>query len=268
MTDTLRIGTVPFLVGRPLVHGLDREDGVELTTAPPSRLAALLREGALDMALVSSVEAFRRPGYQVLTDPCVAADGPVDSVLLMARRPLEAVGTLAIDPASLTGATLARVVLDHAGAKLTDVLDAADGVDPATLPADAWVRIGDAALDIRLGRAALPDGAEVHDLSAAWKAITDLPFVFACWICRPGLDAGPAADLVRRAAARGREAIPAIARAAAEETGHDEAALGRYLSDTCVYRLDPGRFREALHAFRDAAARLGLADPTARPTWL
>src|SRR5690349_20882358 len=44
---TLRVGAVPYLVGRPLIAGLASEPGVELTTAVPARLVEGLRNAEL-----------------------------------------------------------------------------------------------------------------------------------------------------------------------------------------------------------------------------
>jgi len=59
MPDPLRIATVPYLNGRPLVHGLAERDDVTLSAAPPSHLGDLLRRGEADAALLPSIEYFR-----------------------------------------------------------------------------------------------------------------------------------------------------------------------------------------------------------------
>ena len=44
----VRIGTVPFLVARPISFGLDQHAELQLTVAPPAELGRLLRAGELD----------------------------------------------------------------------------------------------------------------------------------------------------------------------------------------------------------------------------
>ena len=107
----LRVGSVPYLVARPLDLGLGDEPGITLTHAVPARLVEALRAGDLDVALVSSVESFRRPGYRYIDGLAVAGRGTVSSVQLFLRRPLEELQTVALDPASRTARALCQCLL-------------------------------------------------------------------------------------------------------------------------------------------------------------
>jgi hypothetical protein len=51
----------------------------------PSRLADDLAAGKLDVALIPSIEYFRGEDYEIVSDACVAARGPVLSVKLYSR---------------------------------------------------------------------------------------------------------------------------------------------------------------------------------------
>lgn len=82
-----RIGSVPFLVGRPLVESLLRSEEVRLEV--PALLIERLRRGELDVALASSIELFRTPGTGYVAGPGVVAKERVMSVQLFARRPWE-----------------------------------------------------------------------------------------------------------------------------------------------------------------------------------
>ena len=97
-SSRLRVASVPYLVGRPVDEGLAREPGIEFTRAVPARLARGLRDGSLDVALVSSIELFRIPGASYLDGPCIAGEGRVSSVQVFLRRPLAEVRTVALDP--------------------------------------------------------------------------------------------------------------------------------------------------------------------------
>ncbi|MEZ5974296.1 MAG: MqnA/MqnD/SBP family protein [Planctomycetota bacterium] len=100
MSETLRVSSVPYLVGRPLDHGLSREEGITLEKHVPARLVELLRAGKLDVALVSSIELFCMPGYSYIPGLCVGGKGAVSSVQVFLRRPIEQVDSIAMDPAS------------------------------------------------------------------------------------------------------------------------------------------------------------------------
>jgi len=251
--DLLRVGSVPYLVGRPLDDGLEREGGIEYSRRVPADLVTGLRAGELDVALVSSIELFRQPGYRYLSGLAIAGRGAVGSVQLFLRKPVADLRTIALDPASRTAAALLQVLLAGQGVRFEEC---ARGVDPREAPADAWLRIGDAALRETLA----PDAPPVFNPSKEWCARTRLPCVFAAWIVRPGVELGPehVAAFVR-ARARGRLRVAEIARAAAAEWQLPEAACLRYLREECVYELTSDEMRRALLAFRDGAAPLGLA---------
>jgi chorismate dehydratase len=247
----LRVASVPYLVGRPVDEGLEREIGIEFSRVVPARLARGLADGSLDVALVSSIELFRLPGATYLEGPCIAGEGRVSSVQVFLRKPIEAVRTLALDPASRTSVVLARIVWPGAPPELLAV---PEGADPRAAPADAWLRIGDAALREHLAAGSPP----VFNPSAAWRERTGLPFVFALWVARAGVELEPWAPAFARSHAFGRARMEALAREAASRLGTSEPATRRYLLEECLF--EPGeRLVPALLAFRDAAARLGLA---------
>ncbi len=253
----LRVASVPYLVGRPLDEGLAAEPGIEFTRAVPARLARGLADGSLDVALVSSIELFRLSGASYLDGPCIAGEGRVSSVQVFLRKPVEAVRSLALDPASRTSAVLARIVWPGA---CPELLAVPEGADPRAAPTDAWLRIGDAALREHLA----PGSPPVFNPSEAWRARTGLPFVFALWVARAGIELEPWAPAFARSRALGAARMDALAREAASAWRVSEAATRHYLFEECLY--EPGeRLVPALHAFRDAAAALDLCAGTRAP---
>ncbi len=248
----LCVASVPYLVGRPLDEGLEREPGIRFSRAVPARLARGLADGSLDVALVSSIELFRLEGASYVDGFCVAGEGFVGSVQVFLRRALDEVRTVALDPASRTAAALAEVVWPRA--QRPRFVAVPEGVDPAAVTADGYLRIGDAALREHLAPGALP----VFNPSAAWRAATGLPFVFALWVARAGVDLEPWTGAFARAKERGLLRRAALAREAAREWGVPPAATERYLLEECLYEPRE-RMRPALLAFRDRAAALGLA---------
>lgn len=253
----LRVASVPYLVGRPLDEGLAAEAGIEFTRAVPARLARGLADGSLDVALVSSIELFRLPGASYLDGPCIAGESRVSSVQVFLRKPVADVRSLALDPASRTSVVLAQIVWPGPRPELVLV---PEGSDPRAAGADAWLRIGDTALREHLQ----PGSPPVFNPSEAWRERTGLPFVFALWVAREGVELAPWAAAFARSRALGRARTEQIAHEAAAEWGVPEPATRRYLLEECLY--EPGeRLVPALHAFRDAGAALGLCDGTRAP---
>jgi predicted solute-binding protein len=172
-----RVGSVCYLNAVPLTRGLENQ--VHFTT--PSGLAEMLRRDELDAALVSVTEVLFNDRYDVLDGIAVASLGEVQSVLLAHRRPLEEAREVFCDTASLTSVQLLRVLL--AERELRPEFKPLPGYDFNKLP-DFALLIGDRALDFVRSS----PQHEVWDLGAAWNELTGLPFVYAVWALRRGLD--------------------------------------------------------------------------------
>jgi chorismate dehydratase len=250
---TLRVGSVPYLVGRPLDLGLGEEPHIQLIYAVPAELVRMLRAGELDVALVSSIELFRQPGYRFIPGIAVSGFGAVDSVQLFLRKPLALTRSVALDPSSRTAACLVQVLLSQSEAAPPTFVEVSPGEDPRESPTDAWLRIGDPALKETYA----PDAPLIFNPSKVWNERTGLPFVFAPWIVAPGVDIEPHLAAFARARLRGERSIESLAREAL-------AHCVRYLAEQCNY--EPGApMQEALFAFRDAAAAIGLCDAQHAP---
>lgn len=262
----LVVGAVSYLNTRPLVHGLGGR-GLTLRFDLPSRLADGLAAGSLDVALIPTIELFRGNGYSVVSDACIGCRGPVMSVKLFFRTKPERVATMAVDEGSRTSVALARILLAERYGVRPRLETLPIGGRLADTAADAVLVIGDRALGGHGGPAG--DGGcfqLVWDLGDEWCRWTGLPFVFAVWAARPGVDPGALASLSRALEAardRGLRALASIA--AIEAAGHGltvPQCLG-YLRDNLHYDLGADE-RSALAVFRARAAALGLA-PAAEP---
>src|SRR5207248_7384709 len=105
----------------------------------------------------------------------------VKSVSLCHWQPIEELKLLFCDTASLTSVNLLRVLLAERG--LRPEFKPLPGYEPAAIP-DYALLIGDPALDFL--RASRPH--EIWDLGAAWYERTRLPFVYAVWALRRGVE--------------------------------------------------------------------------------
>src|SRR6266480_1390004 len=172
-----RVGSVPYLNAVPLTRGLEEQ----IIFVTPSKLAEMLQRHELDAALVSVTEVLFNDRYDILDGIAVASLGEVKSVLLAHRRPIEEVNEVFCDTASLTSVNLLRVLLLERG--LRPEFKPLASYDFVALP-DFALLIGDPALDfLRSSRQ-----HEIWDLGAAWYDLTKLPFVYAVWALRRGVD--------------------------------------------------------------------------------
>ena len=178
--------------------------------------------GELDVALAPIFEALRAPHYLLANGAAIASDGPVYSVFLAHRRPLDGgPHDCARSCLTWTSTHLVQVLLREYHGLAPECVDAAT----FTGKADAQLLIGNQAIAFRQRAAA---NEEILDLGEEWKRCTGLPFVYALWLLRPGLaDAAGAAGELRALKRIGVARIPEIIRM---QTEWDAAFAERYLT--------------------------------------
>jgi chorismate dehydratase len=251
---SIRIGAVEYLNTKPLICELDQlAPEAELALELPSRLADHLAAGQLDIALIPVIEYFRAGCYTLLPNIAIASRGPVLSVTLFGKVPIAEIQSVALDEGSRTSAALLQVLF----AKRY-------GISPRRVPLpmdrsaddiaeDAVLLIGDRAM-----RASLPGFPFSFDLGQEWTDWTELPFVYAVWAVRPGIDLGPVADALTEAKRRGIAQAARIAHEEAPRLGLDAGFCRRYLSNILCFDLGP-RELAGLRRFHAVAAELNLA---------
>ncbi len=250
MPSPFRIGSVHYLNAVPLTYGLG--EGVLLL--PPSQLASEMHAGRLDAALLSITEALFHPDHEILGSVGIVSRGPVYSVGLAHRQPLDQIREIHLDTASCTSVNLLRVLLD------------ARGLRPKLIPLDSYAHapqldnvllIGNPAIDFRRAQ---PSTAPTHawlDFGEAWQQQEQLPFTFAAWVLRRGAPLELRQRLLQSAQA-GRDALPSIV---AARTEYDLAFRTAYLGGHIQYDLDEAA-RDGIHRFAQHLARV-----TGRPVY-
>lgn len=247
----IRVGAVSYLNTKPLIWRLaEIAPWIELSLDLPSRLADELARGRLDVALIPSIEFSPEAGQQIVSDACIACRGPVMSVKLFSRRPVAEVRTLALDEGSRTSIALVRVLLNERFA-LEPQLEALPlGASVSDSPADAVLVIGDRAMHS-------PGGgfADVWDLGDEWVRWSGLPFVFAMWVARPGIDLTGLAEVLGQARNDGLAIAETIAEKEAARLGLSRPQCLTYLRDHLHFYLG-SRERRGLELFRELAGKL------------
>jgi chorismate dehydratase len=256
MSQRIRVGAVNYLNSKPLVEGLaDLAPPIEISFALPSRLAEQLARGEIDVGLIPVIEYFRAGTYSVIPDVAIASRGPVLSVTLFSRVPWQQIQTVALDEGSRTSAVLAQILLQKRYGVRPQLEPLPIDVPADDLSTDAVLLIGDRAM-----RACLPGFAYAHDLGQEWADWTGLPFVYAVWAVREGVNLGPAAAALARAKQHGLARAGAIAAREAAVLGLDPGYCRRYLSHIIHYDLGPAELA-GLDRYYSLAAELGLAPP-------
>jgi chorismate dehydratase len=224
----LRLGVVGYLNAVPTVHGLGRDPRFEIVRDVPSRIAARLHAGEIDLGLIPSIE-YAEGDYAIVPGVAIASRGPVRSVSLLHRGPLGDVRRVAVDTSSRTSAALVRVLLRERLGRDPEYVPRPPDIAAMLDTADAALVIGDPALYYAGDAARL-------DLGEEWMALTGRPFVYAFWAGRPGVIGPEGVAALQSAAAAGRAAVGQIA---STYNGHpDRAALNEaYLRRHIVYDL-------------------------------
>ncbi|MDR1484677.1 MAG: menaquinone biosynthesis protein [Planctomycetaceae bacterium] len=180
LISPLRVGAFQHLRCNswPLVHFLHRElpDAV-ISDWQPSAVRLRLMTRHIDLALLPSAELMNLSRGKIVSDCCIACKGVVRSVRLISKKPIEAIGTLALDVSSRSSVLMCEILLLHYfGLRpLLYRLDAKCSFDSCR--ADAFVVVGDAALAYRPSQ----HWTYQYDLGSLWFEKTGLPFVFATW---------------------------------------------------------------------------------------
>jgi chorismate dehydratase len=254
MSRRLRIGAVEYLNTKPLIHELSRlAPEADVILDLPSRLAEQLAAGEIDVGLIPVIEVFRGQGYSILPDIAIGSNGPVLSVTLFSRVPWKAIRTLALDEGSRTSAALVEILLRKRHGTAVQYRPFLMDQPAEECDADAVLLIGDRAM-----RAALPGYPYSYDLGQEWTDWTGLPFVYAVWAVRGGVDLGPVAAALLRAKQLGQEHIAEIAWREAKALGLDPAFCRRYLTNIIRFDLGP-EAKQGLQHFYQLTAELGLA---------
>lgn len=249
-----RVGAVNYLNTKPLIYQFERfAPGADLVLDLPSRLADQLAAGTLDVALIPSIEFFHDPTYTIVSDACIACRGPVFSVKLFSRGPIESIRTLSLDEGSRTSVALVRILLNERYGISPQLEPLPIGASLEATDADAVLLIGDRAIHSPAGQF-----EAVWDLGDEWCRWAELPFVFATWVARAGVELAGLDTALAEARDAGVMHIDEIAGREAAKLGLTRPQCVAYLRDNLHFQLGP-REQRGLELFYRKASELGLA---------
>lgn len=186
------IGCQPKYYARVLVHTIG-VDGPRhrVVFAPGAELSLLLEEEMLDVALIPSIDYFRRPGLVMLPDMSVSAQGAAGCAFLAARTGLGNLRRVGVDPGEPALAALAAIFLKENFGELPEWVAATAAEAAADQAIDGWVTAAE------MGMPGAPEGVQTFDLGELWWRLARLPFVYGVWASRAGVDlAGMDKDLL------------------------------------------------------------------------
>ncbi len=213
---------------------------IDLQLDIPAVCAAKLLDGRVDIGLVPVAVIPLMKEYHILTDYCIGAEGPVRSVCLYSQVPLHQIQHILLDNQSRTSVALVKILCQKLWKISPAYTLASDGYETQIKEFVAGVVIGDRTF------ALTNKYAYCYDLAEAWKTLTGLPFVFACWVSNK--EVGPAFVAAFNEALRlGISLAPEVA-AKNRDQFPPGADLEHYLTRNIRYNLDELK-REGLRQF-------------------
>ncbi len=180
------------------------------------------------------VETGPSRGYSIVPGIAIASRGPVLSVTLFSRSPWAKIKRIALDEGSRTSAALTKIICAKRHGIRPECVPLPLETDPEKIDADAVLLIGDRAM-----RACMPGFTHAYDLGQEWHEWTGLPFVYAFWAVRSGVELGAAEEALHEAKRQGLERIGEIAQREAKVLGLDAGFCRRYLQT--IIQFDLGR---------------------------
>ena len=252
----LRVAAVSYLNAVPLVWGLVHGPHRKLFQVDfilPSECADALRDGKADAGIIPSIEYQRIPNLRIVPGLSISSSGPVRSVLLISRVPVEQIRSVALDTSSRTSACLVQIILQRRYQISPRFVPHAPDLPAMLQECDAALMIGDPAL------AADFPGLHVYDLADEWRAMTGLPFVFAFWAVRAEAATPDLIQLFQESAAYSFAHLDEITHSESSRTGLAESLVRSYLTENIDFTFGEKNC-EGLRRFYALAHEVGLTN--------
>ncbi len=259
----LRVSAISFLNTAPLMWDFEHADAAkdfDISYTIPSECAAALAEGKADIGIIPAVTYAQIPGLVILPNIAIAARDNVRSILLISKKPIEDVKTVATDTSSRTSVALTQILFAKFLGGHRKFEPHPPNLKEMLKRNDAALLIGDSALQISLHDSPY----HVYDLGHDWKRLTGKPFVFAFWAVRlDALNRQPRGmNLIRTFQdSRDHGLLPEnVATLAAEwspKLGLTETEVTTYLTENIHYYLDREN-HAGLDLFLNYAHEVGL----------
>ncbi len=273
-----RIAAVEFLNTITLIEGLETWTDCQLIKAVPSRIGQMVVEGSADIGLASIVDA-ADPQNNLALIPAgmIGCEGPTLTVRLFSAVEPEKITTVHADTDSHTSVMLADIILRelHSVAAEFKPFDTREQMGIETEHPDelhqAWpetiLLIGDKVVVDSPPAVRYPHQI---DLGQAWHELTNLPFVYATWMCRADDADSPkiaqAAIMLERIAKRNALRLDWLVTTQAK-SHHWPADLARtYIGQLLKFTPDL-RAQEAVELFFNKLRTHNILN-AAKPNWL
>ncbi|OGL44948.1 MAG: hypothetical protein A2149_06380 [Candidatus Schekmanbacteria bacterium RBG_16_38_11] len=256
----IKVGCHNFLNSKPFILPLIRGDlkhHFEIILDTPVKISELLRKGKLDVGFIPSIEYLKNKNLKLIPDICIASDGEVKSVILLSKKEIKKIKTVALDKRSKTSVALLKILFKKFYKVNVKYLE---DTKANQQKADSKLIIGDEALfftyPARVPAASQELPCYIFDLGKEWKKFTKLPFVFAVIAAKPTVNLDYVRETLLKAKSIGIRDIADIAMKTADQAGLSYNQCYNYLSDKIKYGLGRKELK-GLSRFQDLVFEIG-----------
>jgi chorismate dehydratase len=285
----LRISIVEYLNTAPLVWGFTNgplQNKYELSFTVPSQCSEALRSGTADIAIIPAIEYQRIDDLVVLPGMAIASKRQVRSLLLVTKKRIHDVTSIALDSSSRSTQALTRILCVDSWKIAPDFFEASPNLSEMLAKADAALLIGDPALRLSIATGGKswtgPDGEaicnasvagvttiedlHIYDMVEEWHRATGLPAVLAIWAAKRNVVTPEVLADFSASRDYGLARIAEISKQSSQEMNLPTALLSAYLTFNIDFSLSPAN-RRGLEHFYDRAAALELISESKPIEW-
>ncbi len=241
--SNIKISAITYLNTKPFLYGIKHSkliDSISLSLDIPSACADKLKSGSVDIGIIPVAEIPEIKGANIVTDFCIACSGKVRTVVLVSQVPVDKIETIVLDYQSRTSVKLIRILAkDYWKISPEWKNGGVNYIQKDIHGTTAGVIIGDRVFE------AERHFPYVYDLGEAWKAMTGLDFVFACWVANKPINA----VFVEKFAEALQDGIFHIPEVIAEyQVRYPDYPFGEYFRENIFYHLDDSK-RKGMELF-------------------
>ena len=160
-------------------HGTAGEH-FEIDYTIPSQCAAALAANRADIGIIPAITYAQIPGLVILPNIAIASKNRVRSILLVSKKRIEDVRTVATDTSSRTSVALTQILFEKFLGGHREFTPHPPDLKEMLKSHDAALLIGDSALQVSMHDTPY----HLYDLGHDWRRLTGKPFVFAFWAVR------------------------------------------------------------------------------------
>jgi len=232
---TVRISAISYLNSLPFIYGIENYHHLQgkytMQKDIPAKCASKLANNKADIGLIPVAAISSIFESYIVTDYCIGAVGKVDTVLLLSDVKIEDITEIYLDYQSRTSVMLVQVLAKKYWNIKPIFINATLGFEKLISGTTAGVIIGDRTFNLE------KKYTFSYDLAEEWYKMTNLPFVFACWVSNKKLSDTFIEDF-NNACAFGLNNIDEVIKNYSNQNIISSQKLKQYFSESISYNLD------------------------------